>query len=138
MEINSLKINSLETKVDTLGQDLGSINGELNSQKIYEDTNEEYGIRCRAYCTGSVVTIRLYATSLKKNISIGTPNISFGNVGGSNAPLEDLTFMVSSAYGENFNVRIDTSGNIYVSYVYHNIPTTSQIIYMTSYVCVRG
>lgn len=103
------------------------------SEKILDTTNEEYNIRVRAYRTGKVITVTLYTTTLAKQINQGQQNILLGQLGEENGPIEDLVQMLSSAYGQRFSIQCKTNGDIYLAYVYSNVPKPNQIVQMVTY-----
>ena len=103
------------------------------TEKILDTTNEEYNIRTRAYKCGKVITVTLYTTTLVKKINQGHQNILLGQLGEENGPIEYLTQMLSSIYGQRFNIQINENGNMYISYVFNNVPTPNQIVQTVTY-----
>ena len=103
------------------------------TEKILDTTNEEYNIKIRAYKCGKVITVTLYTTTLAKQINQGQQNILLGQLGEENGPIEDLIQMLSSAYGQRFSIQCKANGNIYIAYVYSNVPKPNQIVQTVTY-----
>lgn len=96
--------------------------------KIFEETNEDYDIRLRAYRSGKIIMITIYAIDVKKQIASGANVVTLGKLGSENAPLESFIKMCHTSAGQRFNVQVSNTGNVQISYVYNSIAVANQIV----------
>lgn len=147
MEINSLKINSLETKVENLEIDMEYVKTEIQSfnnfenqlkspVKIFETTENLYNIRLRIYQWGNMEIFTLYTLNVAKEIPRGTLSYSFSFPDGIHGkPIEPIGYMAETSSGQRFTVQVQENGAITIAYVYSDIPVDSQIYFVGSYIC---
>lgn len=96
--------------------------------KIFEETNEDYNIRLRAYRSGKIIMITIYTIDVKKQIASGANVVTLGKLGSENAPLESFIKMCHTSAGQRFNVQVSNTGNVQISYVYNSIAVANQIV----------
>ncbi len=101
--------------------------------KIFEETNEDYNIRVRAYKKRETIMLTVYTTNVKKQIASGANVITLGKLGNENAPLESFIKMCTTSTGQRFNIEVSNTGVVQISYVYSNIAAANQITEVFTY-----
>lgn len=101
--------------------------------KIFEETNEDYNIRVRAYKKRETIMLTVYTINVKKQIASGANVITLGKLGNENAPLESFIKMCTTSTGQRFNIQVSNTGVVQISYVYSNIAAANQITEVFTY-----
>ena len=101
--------------------------------KIFDETNEDYNIRVRAYKKRETIMLTVYTTNVKKQIASGANVITLGKLGNENAPLESFTKMCTTSTGQRFSIQVSNAGVVQISYVYSNIAAANQIVEVFTY-----
>lgn len=101
--------------------------------KIFEETNEDYNIRVRAYKKRETIMLTVYTINVKKQIASGANVITLGKLGNENAPLESFIKMCTTSTGQRFNIQVSNTGVVQISYVYSNIAAANQIVEVFTY-----